>query len=237
LISWNDIKAMNSISANSRLGEDDESKLFKPVHNIEDMERKAFEYFEKFYGDDERILRYWSELSGFEKYDPLWTFDWRRYIGEYPLDDEFIRIIIDDRTGKFILLADRTTDDTCSLDIKVKSKDAVDVSKKHIEKYFANNSKEADNIMVDEPHNVELSLVYPNKRFIDPSRQDKEVITKYALKKDLEKDPGPPDYPKPRLAYKVQYNINYDEAYIGKCSYEVKIWVDASSGEIIGGGY
>jgi len=155
-----------------------------------------------------------------------WWVTWQRYYDGYPFYGESIRFYIADTDGGLTSLWNTVTDNACSTEVKISKEQAVETAMGFFHDLLAREDI-ASKIVVAEEYEIELLeeetglyIAYPNNirmQFVYPDRE----LTKTE---------------EPRLVYHVTAKFNYiGNADIHAALHGAVVWVDAATGEIVGG--
>jgi hypothetical protein len=173
----------------------------------------------------------------FDEKRGCWELGWARYIGEYLFDEEGIGITIDDQTGDLLVYNNHVTKITCGTEVRVPKDKARAIARDQVSRILPalvhNQSFE-----FEEDQEPKLCIVYQN----DAMRR-LELMTD--LMRRFKTMPPPPDQlppppeqlpPRARLVYAIRFGF----WYVGKEGTHidrgpVTVWVDAASGEVVGG--
>jgi hypothetical protein len=211
-----------------------------PSELIEEASRFAFAAGQPI-SEDMRL-----EQPKFSQDRRTWHFWWTRYLNGQPFADESQIFLFDDLTGLLEYYLSRVTDSTCTTEVRLDLETAIAKARTHaalllkLNLAYHGEVESGWRIEAWSGHPPSLAIQYPN--FVlsaeinaatptYPYAKSPEDPLKPMTEKELTKRRD-----KPRLAYGVSFQF----VYIGTAALHtglppVEIWVDAETGEILGG--
>lgn len=149
-----------------------------------------------------------------------WSIRWHRTLNGYPYDNDIIGISLSDISGKFESLVITPTSEICPTEVKILKETAQKIALQLTERSVSGLYRKVYGRPTNpECESTELRIVNPNGLF----RQ----YSKY-------RPPSVSFNPKSRLAYYIWIKYKVDPP---KNKIRILVWVDAATGEILGGDY
>ncbi|MBM4047621.1 MAG: hypothetical protein FJ279_21150 [Planctomycetes bacterium] len=194
-----------------------------PTRNATDVIAIADQYCKRLGHDLSRGFR--LRLVQFEARYRHWSLAWLRVVGEYPFEESDFSLSIDDKTGKLAVYFNNTSSRPCQTEIKVGREKAMDVARDHVLTMAQPALVRSEPLRMTEVGTCELKVVYPNYLLSPKVAQMGDEDLRKARRN-------------PRLVYDIKYEFRYRRAE-GKGDLSprppVSIWVDAATGEVVGG--
>jgi hypothetical protein len=157
--------------------------------------------------------------KAFDPSTDRWNFAWQRSIDKYPFPEETVFIAVNDTDESLASFKDRTTDRKCPTRPVIDEAQAKATAKLRIK--AIQPELFGKDYQLRTVSRGKLQIVYPNGRYLPEDNPDIR---------------GLENNPQPRLVFSFDFTFDYTGTMdIRRATPPVDVWVDALTGDVIGG--